>query len=74
MDWWMLLFRIVHVGAAMTWFGGAIIGGFFLGPTAKALGTGGEPFMDGLMRRGMGILFPVAAALTVLGGAILYWR
>jgi hypothetical protein len=30
--------------------------------------------MDALMRRGMGILFPIAAALTVLGGAILYWR
>jgi hypothetical protein len=74
-DGWLILFRIVHVGAAMMWFGGAIIGGFFLQPTAKALGSAGQPFMDHLMkRRGMGIFFPIVAALTILAGAVLYWR
>ena len=38
MDWFLLGLRVVHVGSAMVWFGGAIIGGFFLGPTAEALG------------------------------------
>ena len=43
----------------------AIIGGFFLQPTAKALGTAGQPFMDHLMkRRGMGLFFPIVAACT----------
>ena len=59
----------------MMWFGGAIIGGFFLQPTAKALGTAGQPFMDHLMkRRGMGIFFPIVAALAIISGAALYWH
>ena len=37
MDWADLL-RVVHVGSAMAWVGGAILGSFFLTPTAKALG------------------------------------
>jgi len=75
MDWWLILIRIVHIGSAMTWFGGAIIGSFFLAPTAAALGQAGQPFMDHLMRRRrMGIFFPIVAALTVLSGMALYWR
>jgi hypothetical protein len=74
-DWLLLLLRIIHIGAAMSWFGGAIIGSFFLSPTAQALGPAGQPFMDQLMnRRKMGIFFPIVAALTVLSGAALYWR
>jgi hypothetical protein len=74
-DSWLIFFRIVHVGAAMMWFGGAIVGGFFLQPTAKALGAAGQPFMDHLMkRRGMGIFFPIVATLAILAGAVLYWR
>ena len=75
MDIALLIVRVVHVGSAMIWFGGAIIGGFFLQPTAQALGQAGQPFMEHLMkRRRLGILFPVVAALTVLSGAALYWR
>jgi uncharacterized membrane protein len=75
MDWWLILLRIVHIGSAMIWFGGAIIAGFFLTPTAAALGKAGQPFMFHLMnRRRMGIFFPIVAALTVLSGAALYWR
>ena len=75
MDWWLIFFRVVHVGAAMVWFGGAIIGAFFLAPTAAAMGKAGQPFMDHLMRRrGLGVLFPIVGALTVLAGAALYWR
>lgn len=75
MDWWLIVARIVHVGSAMIWFGGAIIGSFFLAPTAAALGKDGAAFMDHLMRRRrMGVLFPVVATLTVLAGAALYWR
>ena len=75
MDWWLIVLRIVHVGSAMVWFGGAIIGAFFLAPTAAALGKAGQPFMDHLMRRRrMGVLFPIIGALTVVAGAGLYWR
>ena len=75
MDWWLIGVRIVHIGSAMSWFGGALIGSFFLEPTARALGKAGQPFMEHLMRnRRMGIFFPIVAALTILSGAALYWR
>ena len=75
MDGWLILLRIVHIGSAMSWFGGAIVGGFFLQPAAAALGQAGQPFMDYLMkRRRMGIFFPIVAGLTVVSGAALYWR
>ena len=75
MDIVLIVLRIVHVGAAMAWFGGALVGSFFLSPTAQALGPAGGPFMDHLMRiRRMGVYFPIVAGLTVLSGAALYWR
>ena len=74
MDVWLIFFRIVHVGSAMMWFGGAIIGGFFLQPTAKALGMAGQPFMDHLMKRETSSLFPIVAALAIISGAALYWH
>ena len=75
MDWTLIGLRVVHVGAAMAWFGGAIIGGFFLFPTARDLGPAGQPFMEHLTKgRRMGVYFPIVAALTILAGAALYWR
>ena len=75
MDIALLIVRVVHIGSAMIWFGGAIIGSFLLQPTAQALGQAGQPFMEHLMkRRRMGVLFPVVAGLTILSGAALYWR
>jgi hypothetical protein len=75
MDWWLIILRVAHVGGAMAWFGGALVGGFFLTPAAKALGPASRQFMDHLMRRRrMGVYFPIVAAITILSGAALYWR
>ncbi len=74
MDPALILLRIIHVGSAMVWFGGAVIGTFYLAPISKALGPAAQPFLEAMTKRGMGILFPVAATLTVLSGAALYWR
>ena len=75
MDLVVIGLRIVHIGSAMSWFGGAIIGSFFLGPTADALGKAGAPFMEYLLkRRRMGVFFPIVSLLTILSGAALYWR
>ena len=75
MDGLLILLRVVHIGSAMSWFGGAILAAFFLQPTVAALGRAGQPFMDHLMRRRrMGIFFPIVAGLTILSGAALYWR
>jgi hypothetical protein len=75
MDILLLFLRIVHVGSAMAWFGGAIVSSFFLLPTAQALGPAGQTFMDQLLnRRRLGVFFPIVAALTILSGLALYWR
>jgi hypothetical protein len=75
MDWLLITLRVIHVGSAMAWFGGAVFGGFFLFPTANALGPAGQPFMDYLTkRRRTGVYFPIVAALAILSGAALYWR
>ena len=74
MDPLLILLRIVHIGSAMIWFGGAVIGTFYLSPVGKALGPSAQPFLDAMTRRGMGILFPLVATLTVLSGLGLYWR
>jgi len=51
------------------------VSSFFLQPTVEALGVAGQPFMEHLMnRRKLGIVFQIVAALTVLSGAVLYWR
>ncbi len=75
MDPVLITLRVIHVGAAMTWFGGAILSSFFLQPTVNALGVAGQPFMEHLMkRRKLGVMFPIVSALTVIAGAVLYWR
>ena len=75
MDAGVIVLRIVHIAAAMLWVGGAIMGRFFLSPTAKALGPSAQPFTDHLTdRRRMGVYFPVVATLTVVAGAVLFWR
>jgi uncharacterized membrane protein len=75
MDPLLITLRIIHIGSAMTWFGGSILASFFVLPTAEALGKSGQPFMDHLVnRRRMGIFFPIVAGLTIMSGAALYWR
>jgi hypothetical protein len=75
MDLVLIVLRIVHVGSSMAWFGGALMGSFFLSPTAKALGPAGGPFMSHLVKvRRMGVYFPIVAGLSVISGAALIWR
>lgn len=75
MDVLLIIARIIHVGSAMIWFGGAVVSSFFLQPTVAALGPSGQPFMEHLMnRRKLGIFFPIVAGLTILSGAVLFWR
>lgn len=74
MDPILILLRVTHIGAAMIWFGGAVLGTFYFSPIGKALGPAAQPFFDAAEKRGFGILFPTAATLTVLSGLGLYWR
>ena len=76
MDLWMLLRRILHIGAAAFWVGAAFTFFLFVVPSANAL----EPpatkkFMDTVTKQRRFPTFVLAATVvTVVAGALLYWR
>jgi len=75
MDLFMVAFRILHIGSAIVWAGGAALFFFYIEPTISALGPDGEKVLGELVgRRRMPVYFATASTLTVLGGLILYWR
>ena len=75
MDLFMVAFRIVHIGSAIVWAGGAALFFFYIEPTITAMGPDGERVVDELIgKRRMTVYFRAASILAVLGGLILYWR
>jgi hypothetical protein len=75
MDSFMVAFRIVHIGSAIVWAGGAALFFAYIEPTINAMGPDGEKVTAELVgKRRLPIYFAVASSLTVLGGLILYWR
>lgn len=72
---WINLLRVVHVFGAALWVGAAVLYLFYIGPSVKATAPGGMQFLQYFIARKkypqyMGII----ATLTVLSGAVLYWR
>ncbi len=75
MDLFFLLFRIIHIFAGVFWIGGFVVLFGFLQPAAKATAPAGPQFMQHLMlRQRFSSALMTAAILTVLAGALLYWR
>lgn len=75
MDLLVIGLRLVHIVSGVAWVGGAALFFFYIEPTVTSLGPDGEKVIDELVgRRKVPIYFAVASTLTVLGGAILYWR
>jgi uncharacterized membrane protein len=74
-DWLQIAFRLVHIGAAMAWAGGAALFFFYVEPTINKLGPDGEKFVEEfVVRRRVPTYFAAVSTLTVLGGAILYFK
>ena len=75
MDYFLLLLRIIHIVAGIIWVGGTLIMTFFIGPTIGATGDAGQRFVGHLMNNlKFSNRMASAAGLTILAGAILYWR
>ena len=75
MDWFLITFRIIHIGSAIAWAGGAALFFFYIEPTMNKLGPDAEKFVDELInKRKAPIYFAATSTLTVLAGAILYFR
>jgi uncharacterized membrane protein len=70
----LIVLRLIHILSGVFWVGGALVNAFFLGPAVAATGEAGQKIMGHLIMKGrMSIRLTVAAVLTVLAGAILYW-
>lgn len=75
MDWFSIVFRVLHIGAAILWAGGAALFFFYLEPTMNKLGLDAERFIDEVLnKRKLPIYFMVASTVAVIGGLILYVR
>jgi len=73
MDWVVL--RLIHILGGAFWLGAAVTLFVFLQPTAQATAPESQRFMLHLLRnRRFSETVLVAACLTGLGGAILFWR
>ncbi len=66
--------RLVHILGGVFWVGSAMMNAFFLTPAVAATGQAGQQMMGHMITKGkMSVRLTVAAVLTVLAGAILYW-
>lgn len=72
---YLIVFRIIHVVAAIAWGGAVFLMVFFLQPTARSVGPAAGPFMRELLgRRKLVTVVLWIAATTIVGGAFLYWH
>jgi uncharacterized membrane protein len=71
----LLLLRVVHIVAGVSWVGGAVVQTLFVEPSVRATAPESRKFMQYFMgRRNYGAFMGATSALTVLAGALLFWR
>lgn len=70
----MIVLRLIHIGGAIFWGGGALIMEFFVGPSIAATAEGGQQFARHLNNKiRIHIFMTIAALSTILAGVALYW-
>lgn len=75
MDLTMVVSRIIHLFSAVLWVGTTWSMGLFIGPTAQAVGTDAQKFMQHfLLRSRFARLLTLAGMLTVASGLVMYYR
>lgn len=72
---YLIVFRIVHILAAIAWGGSVFLLVLFVQPSAAAIGPAGMPFMRELLgnRRLIDRILGLGTA-TIVGGLFLYWH
>jgi hypothetical protein len=74
-DWFFIVFRIVHIGSAILWAGGAALFFFYMEPAIVKLGPDAEKFVDEMLNvRKLPIYFALVSTLAVVGGVVLYLK
>ena len=72
---YLIVFRIVHVMAAIAWGGAVFLFVLYVQPSVAAIAPAGAPFVRELLgrRRVVDVMLTLAAT-TIVGGAFLYWH
>lgn len=71
----LLVLRLLHIGSAITWGGGALLMSFFIFPSTQATAEAGQLFARHLIiKMRVHIFMTIAAVSTIIAGALLYWR
>ena len=75
MDGYMVVLRILHIVAGVFWVGAVLFLIVFVAPTAREVGPAAGPFLAHLVgRRRATDAILTAAAITIVAGALMYWR
>jgi hypothetical protein len=71
----MIVLRVIHITAGVAWAGSVFLFVVFVQPSAAAIGSAGAPFIAELLgRRRLVDRLLLFGAITIAGGAVLYWR
>ncbi len=72
---YLIVFRIVHILAAIAWGGSVFLFVLFVQPSAKAIGPAAGPFVRELVgRRRLTAVILWLAFATIVAGGFLYWH
>jgi len=72
---YMIVFRVLHILAAIAWGGSVFMVVVFLQPSAKAVGPPAGPFMRELLgTRRLSDWLIRLAWITIIAGGFLYWH
>jgi uncharacterized membrane protein len=74
-DWFMVLFRILHIVAGAFWVGSIFLFVVYLQPSAAAIAPAGAPLMAELLgNRRLVDRIIALAVVTIAAGLVLYWH
>jgi hypothetical protein len=72
---YMLVFRILHIGAGVAWAGSVFMLVVLIQPSAAGIGPAASPFMMELLARRKLISWLLSlAGTTIVAGLFLYWK
>lgn len=75
MDYYILLLRILHIGAGVFWVGSVLLLAFVISPAIKETGGSGQKFVDYLIKKKrFGTESSGAGTMAGIAGILLYWR
>lgn len=75
MNYYLLVLRILHIGAGVFWVGNVLLLTFVINPAVKETGESGQKFVDYLIKnKRFGTESAGAGGMASIAGILLYWR